>query len=189
MSASTYNRVLVLGLGAMGRPLAETLLRADVVPAVPFDVEGAADVRDALAAQGAATADTAADAARGADACVIMVQNYAQVRAAPLGRCPRHRRVSSTPSPQRLAVLPDEHRRPRQRARELDAACAERGLRSRGCLVSGGPGASAAGTLSIMIGAPDDTLAAARPPSLETSLGDPARIWQVGKKARATASR
>ena len=175
MSAAEYGRVLVLGLGAMGRPLAETLLRADVRTAV-FDVR--AEVRAALAAQGAATAESAAEAARGADACVIMVQNFAQVRAVLWGEG-EGTGVFDTLAPNALVLLMSTVAP--ANARELDAACAERGLRFVDAPVSGGPGASAAGTLSIMVGAPDATLAAARP-LLET-LGDPARIWQVGQRA------
>lgn len=175
MSASAYNRVVVLGLGAMGRPLAETLLRADVRTGV-FDVRP--EVRDALASQGATTAESAAEAARGADACVVMVQNFAQVRAALWGDAPGAG-VLDALAPNALVLLMSTVAP--ANARELDAACAERGLRFVDAPVSGGPGAAAAGTMSIMVGAPDETLAAARP-LLET-LGDPARIWQVGQRA------
>ncbi len=175
MSAAEYGRVVVLGLGAMGRPLAETLLRADVRTAV-FDVR--AEVRDALAAQGATTATTASEAARGADACVVMVQNFAQVRAALWGDG-GNAGVFDTLAPQALVLLMSTVAP--ANARELDAACAERGLRFVDAPVSGGPGAAGTGTLSIMVGAPDATLAVARP-LLET-LGDPARIWQVGQRA------
>ena len=175
MSAAEYGRVVVLGLGAMGRPLAETLLRADVRTGV-FDVRP--EVREALVGQGATTAETAAEAARGADACVVMVQNFAQVKAALWGG-EAGAGVLDTLAPNAIVLLMSTVAP--ANARELDAACAERGLRCVDAPVSGGPGASAAGTLSIMVGAPDETLAAARP-LLET-LGDPARIWQVGKRA------
>lgn len=173
MSAAEYGRVVVLGLGAMGRPMAETLLRADVRTGV-FDVR--AEAREALAGQGATTAESAAEAARGADACVVMVQNFAQVRAALWGDGAG---VLDTLAPNALVLLMSTVAP--ANARELDAACAGRGLRFVDAPVSGGPGASASGTLSIMVGASDETLAAARP--LLEILGDPARIWQVGKRA------
>lgn len=171
MSAGSFGRVAVLGLGAMGGPMAAGLVRADFRTAV-FDVRP--EMREALAAQGAEAADSAVAAATSADACIVMVQNYAQVRAALLDSG-----AIDELAPQALVLLmstvaPAD-------ARDLDAACAARGLRLLDAPVSGGTGAAANGTLTIIVGGPDDTLAAARP--ILEALGDPARIWQVGQRA------
>lgn len=172
MSGGQFRRVAFLGLGAMGRPMAAVLLGAGV-PVAAFDIR--AESRAALAEQGAEDAASAAAAGAGADACIIMVQNYAQVRSVMLGE---HGALDLL-APNAIVLLmstvaPAD-------ARELDAACTARGLRLLDAPVSGGTGAAAAGTLTIIVGGPDETLAAARP--LLDALGDPARVWQVGKRA------
>ena len=175
MSGGQFQRVAFLGLGAMGRPMASVLLNAEFRVAA-FDIRP--EVRAALAEQGAEDAASAAAAAAGADACVVMVQNYAQARAVLLGNGETGGALD-TLAPNAVVLLmstvaPAD-------ARELDAACNARGLRLLDAPVSGGTGAAAAGTLTIIVGGPDETLAAARP--LLDALGDPARIWQVGKRA------
>src|SRR4051795_1843377 len=67
-----------VGLGAMGLPMAQRLAAAG------FSVRGfdlKAQALDALAQSGGSRADSAAEAARDADALVLMVVNAAQARA------------------------------------------------------------------------------------------------------------
>src|SRR3954454_2872887 len=82
MSGGQFRRLAFLGLGAMGRPMASVLLNAEFRVAA-FDIRP--EVRAALAETGAEDAASAAAAGAGADACVVMVQNYAQVRSVLLG--------------------------------------------------------------------------------------------------------
>jgi putative dehydrogenase len=165
-------RVAFLGLGAMGRPMAETLLGAGFALTV-FDIR--AESRAALAARGAREATSAAAAVTDADACVIMVQTFAQVRAIMWGEGGAAGALAAL-SPGALVLLMSSVA-PAD-ARELDAACRERGVLLLDAPVSGGTGAAASGTLSIIVGGPDETLARAVP--LLDALGDPARRWQVG---------
>lgn len=171
MEART-GRVAVLGLGAMGRPMAATLVGAGW-PVAVFDVR--AEARAELAARGATDAASPAEAARGATELIVMVRNVAQVRAALAG--PDGALAALAPGATLLlmsTVAPAD-------ARDLATLCAGRGLRLLDAPVSGGPGAAEEGRLSIVVGGPDDLLATARP-LLET-LGDPARIWHVGQSA------
>ncbi len=165
-------RVAFLGLGAMGRPMAETLLGARFAVTV-FDIR--AESRAALVVRGAQEATSVADAVADADACVIMVQTFAQVRAIMWGEGDAAGALDALPSGALVllmsSVAPAD-------ARELDAACQERGLLLLDAPVSGGTGAAAGGTLSIIVGGPAETLAVAAP--LLDALGDPARRWRVG---------
>jgi len=165
-------RVAFLGLGAMGRPMAETLLGTGFAVTV-FDIR--AESRAALVAQGAQEATSAAAAVNGADACVIMVQNFAQVRAIMWGEGDAAGALDTLASGALVllmsSVAPAD-------ARELAAACQERGLLLLDAPVSGGTAAAASGTLAIIIGGPAETLAVATP--VLDALGDPTRRWQVG---------
>lgn len=172
MDDERTGRVAFLGLGAMGGPMAATLTRAGW-PVAVFDVRP--EARAELAALGAEDAANPAAAARGAATVLVMVRDFAQARAVLLGPDG----ALDALAPATLVILmstvaPTD-------ARELGAGCAGRGLRFLDAPVSGGPGAAEGGALSIMLGGPDETVAAARP-ILET-LGDPAKIWQVGQRA------
>ena len=76
-------RLGFIGLGAMGGPMARNLAATGFELAV-FDVD-AQRVRAAAEDFGARVADSAADAAAGADALVVMVADGAQAREALLG--------------------------------------------------------------------------------------------------------
>jgi len=165
-------RVAFLGLGAMGRPMAETLLGAGFAVTV-FDIR--AESRAALVARGAREATSVSATVADADACVIMVQTFAQVRAIMWGEGDAAGALAALPAGALVllmsSVAPAD-------ARELGAACRERGLLLLDAPVSGGTGAAANGTLSIIIGGPATTLDRATP--LLDALGDPTRRWQVG---------
>lgn len=175
MAGEGFRRVAFLGLGAMGSPMATILLRAGF-PVAAFDIRP--EVRAALAAGGAEDAASVAAAAAGADACVVMVQNYTQVRAVLLGDGAVGGALDAL-APGAIVLLmstvaPAD-------ARAIEAECAARGLRLLDAPVSGGTVAATAGTLTVIVGGPDETLAAARP--LLDALADPARVWQVGQRA------
>ena len=68
-------RIAFIGLGAMGRRMAERLVRAEF-DVFCYDISPSA--REAVAAFGATPAVSAAEAARGADAAILMVVDAAQ---------------------------------------------------------------------------------------------------------------
>ncbi|GAA0503285.1 beta-hydroxyacid dehydrogenase [Saccharopolyspora subtropica] len=144
-------RVAVIGLGAMGLPMAGRL--AAEFPVTAFDLD--ADRRAQAADAGATPATTAAEAAVDADVVLLAVRDQQQVEAALFGpdgvattlRPGADVVLTSTVGPQAArataARLPDH--------RVVDAP------------VSGGPARAARGDLLIVVGAADDALAATRP--------------------------
>ncbi len=75
-------RIGFIGLGTMGGPMARNLLNAGFNLRV-FDIESKA--AQALVSAGAAEANSAADAARGAEAVITMLPNGEHVEAALFG--------------------------------------------------------------------------------------------------------
>lgn len=140
-----------IGLGRMGRPMAERLLFAGRV--VHAFNRSRAPV-DALAAKGARPASSLAEVASRADVVLTALPDEETVdrvyeELARHARAPQLYADHSTVSP------------------ELSRRCAER-LRARGATfldapVSGGPEGAAAGTLTIMVGGPDDAFERALP--------------------------
>lgn len=169
MDASQFRRIGFLGLGSMGRPMVATLLNSGFRVAA-YDVRP--EARQAVVTLGAEDTASPAAAARGSDALIVMVQNYQQARAALWGP---DGGLEALPRGALLVLMSTVA--PAQ-ARELGAACAERGVRMLDAPVSGGPQGAAEGRLSIMVGGPAEVMAAARP--LLDALGDPSRIWHVG---------
>ncbi|MFD1720308.1 NAD(P)-dependent oxidoreductase [Amnibacterium endophyticum] len=146
-------KVAVLGLGAMGLPMATRLATALEVSA--FDVM---PERIALAVEGGATAATsAADACRGADAVVIGVRNQEQFDASMFSE----EGGATTLAPGSVVVLTSTV----GTDVVIDAAARleERGIGLVDAPVSGGALRAAVGDLLIMVGAPDDVLERARP--------------------------
>lgn len=145
--------VAVIGLGAMGLPMAGRL--ADTLPVRAFDV---AEERIHLAvARGASGAASPAEACRGADVVVIGVRNQEQFDASVFGADG----AASTLAPDSVILLTSTV------GAGAVVAAAER-LSGRGVAlldapVSGGAVRAAAGDLLIMVGAPHDVIARARP--------------------------
>jgi len=137
------SRVAFVGLGLMGRPMAENLLAAghDVVVA-----NRSPEPVAALEAAGAEGATSAAEAARGADAAITMLPDGPTVDALMRGEDGI------------LAALPegalaiDMSTIAPAEARQLSAAAAERGVGFLDAPVSGGDVGARAGTLTIMVG-------------------------------------
>ncbi|CAH2604826.1 L-threonate dehydrogenase [Rhodovastum atsumiense] len=155
-----------VGLGAMGLPMAQALLAGG------FTVHGwdlRADSREALAASGGLPAESAAAAATGADALVLMVVNAAQAETVLFDEGA----LAALP-PQGIVVLMATC------PPAAVVAIAERVQASgRGFVdapVSGGVAGARAAKLTIMAAGSDDSVAAVRP--LFAALGD--RIFHVG---------
>jgi L-threonate 2-dehydrogenase len=142
-----------VGLGAMGLPMAQNLVRAGFAVA-GFDLKAAA--LDALAETGGRRAQSAADAARGADALILMVVNAAQANAVLLDGG-----ALEALAPDALVILmatcaPEA-------ATAIADTVAASGRRFVDAPVSGGVAGATGGTLTIMAAAPADVMAAARP--------------------------
>ena len=146
-------RVAVLGLGAMGLPMATALARTFDV--VAYDI---AAERVALAVEAGATgAASVAEACTGTDVVVVGVRDGAQLDALVLGdggvaeSLPAGAVVVVTSTVGEAAVVAGA------------AALAARGVLTVDAPVSGGPVRAGNGDLLIMVGADDAALAAARP--------------------------
>jgi 3-hydroxyisobutyrate dehydrogenase len=143
----------VIGLGAMGLPMATRL--AAHLPVTAFDV--AEDRLAQLATAGGTPASTPADAARDADVVLLAVRDQSQVDAALFGPDG----AAGTLRPGSTVVLtstvgPDA-------ARSTAARLAERGVLTVDAPVSGGPVRAGNGDLLIVVGAEDKALDLARP--------------------------
>ena len=157
--------IAFIGLGAMGLPMARNLVaKGNAVRG--FDLNQAA--LDALAQAGGAAAPSAAEAARGADALILMVVNAAQaeqVLDAALDALAPNAIVilMATCAPAAAERLADRVLKTQRRF--VDAP------------VSGGVAGATGGTLTIMAAAPDATFASAKP--ILDALGD--KLFHVGQ--------
>lgn len=146
-------KTAVIGLGAMGLPMARRLTGA--FPVTVFDI--AADRRAMVAAEGAFEAATPADAARGADIVLLAVRDQAQVDGALFGEDG----AAAAVEPGAVVILtstvgPDA-------ARTTAAALGRLGVLLVDAPVSGGPGRAGDGDLLIVVGAEPQALDTARP--------------------------
>lgn len=163
----TVATVGVVGLGAMGLPMAQALLAGKFV-VQGYDIRAAA--RDALAGLGGVAAGSAADAARGADALLLMVVDAAQAEVVlfsegAVDALPAHGSVvvMATCPPAAVAAV----------AARVQAA-------GRGFVdapVSGGVAGARAANLTIMAAGPNHLVDSLRP--VFAALGD--RLFHVGE--------
>jgi 2-hydroxy-3-oxopropionate reductase len=145
-----------IGLGIMGRPMAENLVRAG------FDVIGHNRSRakvDAFVESGGRAADTAVEAARDADVVVTMLPDSPDVETVLLGAEPGdgvldHARAGALVVDM-STIRPDVSRR-------VAEAGAAKGLRVLDAPVSGGEQGAVDGTLSIMVGGADEDFTQAK---------------------------
>ncbi|MBX3553107.1 MAG: NAD(P)-dependent oxidoreductase [Pseudolabrys sp.] len=167
MSRSTV-KIAFLGTGLMGAPMARRLLQSGHAVTAWNRTKAKAE---ALAADGAAIADTPAEAVRNAELVIAILENapvvesvfFAQgaAAAAPKGTCfidmssiaPHFARSHS----ERLAAMGHRH---------IDAP------------VSGGPEGAALGTLAIMAGATEADFEQAKP--VLSVMGRPTRVGDSG---------
>lgn len=153
--AETKLRVGFIGLGAMGRPMAERLLeRGFPLTVCPHRNRGPVEV---LAARGAAVALDPAGVAAAADVVITMVPDAPQLEEAVLG--PRGLAAGAHPG----LTLIDMSTVPPAASRRIGARLAEAGVAMLDAPVSGGPKRAAEGSLSIMVGGDPEALARVRP--------------------------
>jgi 2-hydroxy-3-oxopropionate reductase len=145
----------VIGLGAMGRPMAEQLATSGLPPVVVRDLADPALA--ALAAGGARRAASFAELASEVDVVVLSLPDADAVESVILGADG----IAAGARPG-LVVLDTSTIEP-ARARRIAAELAGRDVSYLDAPVSGGTTAAAAGTLSVMVGGDPAALERARP--------------------------
>ena len=149
---SSLGSVGFIGLGVMGRPMAENLLTAGASLVVHNRSRPA---QDALVAHGAAGAQTPAEVAGRADIIITMLADDDAVRSVVGGGLLAAARPGS--------LIVDMSTVSPALSRELAARAAERDVRMLDAPVSGGDVGAREGTLSIMVGGDAADLERARP--------------------------
>jgi 3-hydroxyisobutyrate dehydrogenase len=147
-------RIGFIGLGNMGLPMAQNLLKARHAVS-GFDLSEYST--DRLAADGATAARSVSAACKDAEIVITMLPAGAQVREVYL----RNDGVLAGVPPG--ALLVDSSTIDVDTAREVAQAAAGKGLAMIDAPVSGGVTGAQAATLTFMVGGPDDAFARARP--------------------------
>jgi len=150
---SALPRTAVLGLGAMGLPMARRL--AAELPVSVYDIAPAR--RATLAAHGARDAVSPADAVRDADVVVVAVRDQLQVEAALFAA------AGAAEALRKGAVVVLTSTVGPEAVRGTAERLAELGVPTVDAPVSGGPVRAGAGDLLIVVGAEETALATARP--------------------------
>ncbi len=161
--------IAFVGLGAMGAPMAENLVKRQF-RVTGFDMRDSA--REALVAAGGHAAESAAAAATGAEALVLMVVNAAQARAVLF-----EGGALEALAPGAVVILMATC--PPGEVEAIAAQVTASGRRFVDAPVSGGVVGARAATLSIMVGAPDESFALAKP--ILDAMGD--KVFHVGQSA------
>ncbi|MFM9610621.1 oxidoreductase [Streptomyces sp. V2] len=146
-------RTAVLGLGAMGLPMARRL--AAELPLSVYDID--ASRRATLAAEGAHDAASPAEAVQGADVVLVAVRDQLQVKGALFGT------AGAVEALRAGAVVVLTSTVGPEAARATAQRLAERGVLTVDAPVSGGPVRAGAGELLIVVGAEETALKAALP--------------------------
>jgi 3-hydroxyisobutyrate dehydrogenase len=147
-------RIGFIGLGNMGLPMAQNLLKGGH-GVRGFDLSKAQ--LDALTASGGEAAANVKAAAAGAEIVITMLPAGAHVREVYLGADGVLAAAGND------ALLIDSSTIDVETARVVAAAAGKRGLAMLDAPVSGGVGGAQAGTLTFMVGGADDAFARAKP--------------------------
>jgi len=169
-------KVGVVGLGTMGAPMARHLIEAGHEVTVWNRTRRR---EEPLAALGAGRAESAAEAADGADAVLTCVSDDPDLRAVVLGPDG----VASTLAAGR--VLVDCSTVSPSLARELATVLAEKGRMFVDAPVSGGSEGAERGTLTVFVGGSDEAVALGRP--VIQTFG--ARITHLGPAGSGQAAK
>jgi 3-hydroxyisobutyrate dehydrogenase len=147
-------KVGFIGLGNMGMPMAQNLLKAgDEVTGFDLNV----DATERLAASGGSTANSIADACKAAEVVITMLPAGEQVRQVYLGAGG----VLATVDPGTLLI--DSSTIDVATAREVAQAAQDKGLAMVDAPVSGGVAGAEAASLTLMVGGDDAAFERARP--------------------------
>ncbi|MCR9219571.1 MAG: 3-hydroxyisobutyrate dehydrogenase [Alphaproteobacteria bacterium] len=141
-----------IGVGNMGGPMARNLLKAGHA-VTAFDLSEA--LLKTMADAGAKTAGSAAEAALEVDVVITMLPAGQHVKSVYVGEVLGHAKPG--------ALFIDCSTIDVESAREVAAAAAEKGFPMVDAPVSGGVGGAEAGTLTFMVGGPEEAYEAARP--------------------------
>ena len=147
-------RVAFIGLGNMGAPLAQNLIKAGFSLTV-FDL--VKDAVNQLVKNGATAAASASDAVNGADVVITMLPASKHVEGIYLGPEGLLTKIASK------ALVIDCSTIAADSARKVARAAADRGLAMIDAPVSGGTGGAIAGTLTFIVGGEPTDLERARP--------------------------
>ncbi|MGW8554396.1 2-hydroxy-3-oxopropionate reductase [Streptomyces tubercidicus] len=151
---SNLPKVAWIGLGIMGSPMAENLIKAGY-PVTGYTLE--ADKLERLARSGGSVAGSVAEAVRDADVIITMVPASPQVEAIAYGP------DGILAHARRGALLIDMSSITPQTSIDLAHAAADKGLRVLDAPVSGGEAGAIEAVLSIMVGGEQADFDAARP--------------------------
>jgi 3-hydroxyisobutyrate dehydrogenase len=147
-------KVGFIGLGNMGMPMAQNLLK-DGYEVTGFDLN--ADATQLLAANGGTSANSVVDACKAAEVVITMLPAGEQVRDVYLGAGG----VLASAAPGTLLI--DSSTIDVQTARDVAQAAQDSGLAMVDAPVSGGVTGAEAATLTFMVGGSDDAFERARP--------------------------
>ncbi|MCB5908168.1 2-hydroxy-3-oxopropionate reductase [Streptomyces pinistramenti] len=151
---SSLPEIAWIGLGIMGSPMAENLIKAGY-KVTGYTLEQ--DKLDRLAAAGGTVAGSVADAVATADVVITMVPASPQVEAIAYGP------DGIVENAKRGALLIDMSSITPQTSIDLAVAAAARGIRVLDAPVSGGEAGAIEAVLSIMVGGEQSDFDAARP--------------------------
>ena len=143
-----------IGLGKMGLPMAQNLLKADFA-VTGFDLN--AQATEKLAASGGNWANSLADACKDAEVVITMLPAGEQVHEVYLG----DGGVLAAVAPETLLI--DSSTIDVKTARDVAQAAQSRGLAMVDAPVSGGVAGAQAATLTFMVGGDDAAFERARP--------------------------
>ncbi|MBZ5586269.1 MAG: NAD(P)-dependent oxidoreductase [Acidobacteriia bacterium] len=160
-----------IGLGAMGAPMAERVVKAGFRTFTTFHKRR--EAADALAALGATVVDSPAEVARLADAIITILPADAELEEVTLGKGS----LAEGFSPGKILI--DMTTATASTLLEIEGALAPRGVRILDAPVSGGTTGAAAGTLTIMAGGDSALLEECRP--LLESMGRVIHVGGVGQ--------
>jgi 3-hydroxyisobutyrate dehydrogenase-like beta-hydroxyacid dehydrogenase len=164
--------IAFLGLGVMGAPMARHLAKAG--HEVVVYNRTAAKALAWVALNGNRAAPTPAEAAAGADVVALCVGNDDDVREVVLGPNGALAEMASG------AILVDHTTASAGLARELSAACAERGVGFVDAPVSGGQAGAESGQLTVMCGCDDAATFERARPVMDTYAKSVARMGPAG---------
>lgn len=143
---SKINKIAFIGLGNMGKPMAENLLKKGYQLNV-FDLNIA--VLDEMAKQGATVASSPAEAGKDVDMVITMLPAGQHVKDVYLGKDSGQGLLDAV---KQNTILVDSSTIAVSDAREVASAAAAKGIAFLDAPVSGGTAGAAAGTLSFIVG-------------------------------------
>jgi 3-hydroxyisobutyrate dehydrogenase len=159
--------VALIGLGAMGTPMVARLIGGGH-EVVGFDLSG--EARERVAALGARTVETAAEAIAAADTVILMLPNSDVVESVVLDS----QVLRSAPGRRFIDMSSSEPLRTRALAKQLESA----GASLIDAPVSGGVTGAQNGTLTVMVGGDAELVESLRP--LLESFGRVVHVGDVG---------